>query len=225
MRIYEDCKGTLSEWFKEKDLNRILIFLSLSYVCLYAHDRYVFAPVRGGAATIDAATARERTTTRAMSSDVTWEDQQRICAFSRANARAHELDAEIAAKTKGVDALQEASEELTFCGDDACGVLLGECFVVMDGESAEAKVEGMLERERAGLEALKEERKGIREELQALKQVRRSTKDGARGRRLTVRAIALAEIIRKVREFYQSRGVIRSRDVMMSGRSNFTASR
>lgn len=112
------------------------------------------------------------------SSDVTWEDQQRICAFSRANARSHELDAEIAAKSKAVDDLEEASQELTFNSDEPCGVLLGECFVVMEGEVAEAKVEAMLSREKEGLERLKEERKGIRSELEELKKVRDREREG-----------------------------------------------
>ena len=127
---------------------------------------------------------RARTSTRLVgvmsSSDVTWEDQQRICAFSRANARSHELDAEISAKSKVVDDLEEASQELTFNSDEPCGVLLGECFVVMEGETAEAKVEAMLTREKEGLERLKAERKGIRQELEELKKVR-SRREGDDG--------------------------------------------
>ena len=57
---------------------------------------------------------------------MTWEDQQRICAFSRMNARSHELDAEISAKTRAIDDLDEASTELAFADEEESrGVLLG----------------------------------------------------------------------------------------------------
>lgn len=44
--------------------------------------------------------------------EVTWDDQQRICAFSRMNARAHELAAELKATGKRVEDYEEASAEL-----------------------------------------------------------------------------------------------------------------
>ena len=58
---------------------------------------------------------------------------------------------------------------------------MGECFVKMDNERAEAKVEAMLTRERAALEALRGERKVLREGMEELKKVRlaRSTRDGS----------------------------------------------
>ena len=79
--------------------------------------------------------------------EVTWEDQQRICAFSRMNARAHEINSEIKHKEKQIDDLDEASTELAVNDEDDACVLMGECFVKMDNEQAEAKVEAMLTRE------------------------------------------------------------------------------
>ena len=118
-------------------------------------------------------TRRRDDATRRRTMDVTWEDQQRICAFSRMNARSHELDAEISAKTRAIDDLDEASTELAFADEEESrGVLLGECFVVVDAEEAEKRVEAMLTREREGLERLKEERKVLREGLAELKTVR-----------------------------------------------------
>ena len=104
--------------------------------------------------------------------EVTWEDQQRICAFSRMNARAHEINSEIKHKEKQIDDLDEASTELVVNDEDDACVLMGECFVKMDNERAEAKVEAMLTRERAALEALKGERKVLREGMEELKKVR-----------------------------------------------------
>ena len=103
---------------------------------------------------------------------MTWEDQQRICAFSRMNARSHELDAEISAKTRAIDDLDEASTELAFADEEESrGVLLGECFVVVDAEEAEKRVEAMLTRERRVGEAQGGE-KGAERGLAELKTVR-----------------------------------------------------
>jgi len=112
---------------------------------------------------------------RAMSTtnEVTWEDQQRICAFSRMNARHHELNAEIKTKEKQIDDLDEASTELVVNDEDETCVLVGECFVKMDNDAAEGKVEKMLAEAREGLEKLKTERKVLREGMDELKQVRR----------------------------------------------------
>ena len=111
---------------------------------------------------------------RAMSTtnEVTWEDQQRICAFSRMNARHHELNAEIKTKEKQIDDLDEASTELVVNDEDETCVLVGECFVKMDNDAAEGKVEKMLAEAREGLEKLKTERKVLREGMDELKQVR-----------------------------------------------------
>jgi len=105
--------------------------------------------------------------------EVTWEDQQRICAFSRMNARHHELNAEIKTKEKQIDDLDEASTELVVNDEDETCVLVGECFVKMDNDAAEGKVEKMLAEAREGLEKLKTERKVLREGMDELKQVRR----------------------------------------------------
>ena len=107
------------------------------------------------------------------SNEVTWEDQQRICAFSRMNARHHELNAEIKTKEKQIDDLDEASTELVVNEEDETCVLVGECFVKMDNDAAEGKVEKMLAEAREGLEKLKTERKVLREGMDELKKVRR----------------------------------------------------
>ena len=116
---------------------------------------------------------RETTTKRNMTTnEVTWEDQQRICAFSRMNARHHELNAEIKTKEKQIDDLDEASTELVVNEEDETCVLVGECFVKMDNDAAEGKVEKMLAEAREGLEKLKTERKVLREGMDELKKVR-----------------------------------------------------
>ena len=109
----------------------------------------------------------------AADTEVTWEDQQRICAFSRMNARAHELAAELKAKEKLVEDYDEASAELVVNDDDdGVSFLLGECFVKMDNDSAETRLEALIARERAKLDALKAERKVLADGMSELKKVR-----------------------------------------------------
>ena len=123
---------------------------------------------RSTRATATTTTTKRMTTT---SNEVTWEDQQRICAFSRMNARYHELNAEIKTKEKQIDDLDAASTELVVNEEDGTGVLVGEWFVKMDNDGAEGKVEKMLAEAREGLEKLKTERKVLREGMDELKKV------------------------------------------------------
>ena len=104
--------------------------------------------------------------------EVTWDDQQRICAFSRMNTRAHELAAELKATEKRVEDYEEASTELVVNDEDDVSFLLGECFVKMDNESAETRLEKLIQVEKGKLEALKAERKALADGMSELKKVR-----------------------------------------------------
>ena len=147
-------------------LEDALLFLRRSLLDLRcARARVIRANHRAGA-------RRRLAAPMSAAKEVTWEDQQRICAFSRMNARAHEINSEIKHKEKQIDDLDEASTELAVNDEDDACVLMGECFVKMDNEQADAKVEAMLTRERAALEALKGERKVLREGMEELKKVR-----------------------------------------------------
>ena len=110
--------------------------------------------------------------TRMAQTEVTWEDQQRICAFSRMNARAHELAAELKATEKRVEDYEEASTELVVNDEDDVSFLLGECFVKMDNDSAETRLEKLIQVEKGKLEALKAERKALADGMSELKKVR-----------------------------------------------------
>jgi len=112
------------------------------------------------------------TAAAARTTEVTWDDQQRICAFSRMNARAHELAAELKATEKRVEDYEEASAELVVNDEDDVSFLLGECFVKMDNESAETRLEKLIQVEKGKLEALKVERKALADGMSELKKVR-----------------------------------------------------
>merc|ERR1712086_1235500 len=58
------------------------------------------------------ATTVDATMSGGKAEEVTWEDQQHICAFGRFNTRLHEVNAELKAKSKMVEDLEEASNEL-----------------------------------------------------------------------------------------------------------------
>jgi len=152
--------------------------------------------------------------------EVTWEDQQRICAFSRMNTRAHEVAAELKALEKRVEDYEEASTELVVNDEDDVSFLLGECFVKMDNESAETRLEKLIQVEKGKLEALKAERRALADGMSELKKVRFANvpccerrRRRRRRRRLTHDGL-LIEIVRQVRELDQLRRVIRMRNTV-----------
>jgi len=110
--------------------------------------------------------------------DVTWEDQQRICAFSRMNARMHEINAEIKAKEKICDDIGEALDELALSDESDVRTLLGECFVTMTRETTEERLEQMNAKENEGLRKLREEKKVLADGTNELKKVRRARTNG-----------------------------------------------
>ena len=88
------------------------------------------------------------------------------------NARAHELAAELKATEKRVEDYEEASTELVVNDEDDVSFLLGECFVKMDNDSAETRLEKLIQVEKGKLEALKAERKALADGMSELKKVR-----------------------------------------------------
>ena len=101
---------------------------------------------------------------------MTWEDQQRICAFSRVTAPSHELDAEISAKTRAIGDLDEASTELAFADEEESrGAQLGGVFRRRRRGGGGEEGGGDVDARAGGLERLKEERKVLREDSPELK--------------------------------------------------------
>ena len=93
--------------------------------------------------------------------EVTWEDQQHICAFGRFNTRLHEVNAELKAKSKMVEDLEEASNELIIADDDSVRFSVGETFVTVDNDDAETMLQAQLDEVGAEVTALEKEKKEI----------------------------------------------------------------
>eukprot|EP00954_Amorphochlora_amoebiformis_P001655 130408-Amorphochlora_amoeboformis.AAC.1 len=74
--------------------------------------------------------------------EVTWEDQQNINAYGRLNQRMMELEDDIKAKKKLAQEIEDGIAELeALIDDDACKILIGECYVQVSNEEAEEFVE------------------------------------------------------------------------------------
>jgi len=73
--------------------------------------------------------------------EVTLEDQENINTFSKLNSSLHEIDAQIAAKKRMVEDLEEAGNEVMLMDDDTVPFVVGECFVHLPRDSAEEKLE------------------------------------------------------------------------------------
>eukprot|EP01012_Entosiphon_sulcatum_P001260 TRINITY_DN102344_c0_g1_i1.p2 TRINITY_DN102344_c0_g1~~TRINITY_DN102344_c0_g1_i1.p2 ORF type:complete len:128 (+),score=52.90 TRINITY_DN102344_c0_g1_i1:59-442(+) len=67
--------------------------------------------------------------------DVTWEDQQKICAFGRLNTRALAIEEEIKEKKEEIEKIADASNELWIADD--VKLVLGEAFVDMDASQVD----------------------------------------------------------------------------------------
>ncbi|PSC76846.1 prefoldin subunit 4 [Micractinium conductrix] len=94
--------------------------------------------------------------------DVRLEDQQKINTFSRLNTRLHELEAQVAAKKKDAEDLEEAGAEVMLLDDETVPYVVGECLVHLPREEVE-------ERLQAALDEIQEETKGIEGQMRGIK--------------------------------------------------------
>ncbi|CCW70896.1 unnamed protein product [Phytomonas sp. Hart1] len=94
-----------------------------------------------------------------ISIDVAWEDQQRICTFSRLHRRIQHLQTRLKLLTDDIEKFEDASTEVMIC--DSVKYVLGESFVDMDPDRAS----DLLQEEKTTLEKDKE---GAEEELKEL---------------------------------------------------------
>jgi len=102
--------------------------------------------------------------------EVSWDDQQNICAFGRLNTRLHEVNAELKAKSKIVEDLDEASNELIIADDDTVRFSVGETFVTVDNDDAETMLQAQITEVGAEVSALEKEKKDITSAMAELKE-------------------------------------------------------
>uniref|UniRef100_A0A7S0DD37 Prefoldin subunit 4 n=1 Tax=Micromonas pusilla TaxID=38833 RepID=A0A7S0DD37_MICPS len=102
--------------------------------------------------------------------EVTWEDQQHICAFGRFNTRVHEVNAELRAKAKMAEDLEEASNELIVTDEDAVRFGVGETFVLVENDDAESMLDTLLGETKKEVDALEAEKKELQGAMAELKE-------------------------------------------------------
>merc|ERR1719409_1951328 len=96
--------------------------------------------------------------------EVTWEDQQKICAFGRLSGKAHELQSLVSAKEKRLEDAEEAEGEIAFLDDsETCQLVVGECFVQTSQKSAETQLQRAVETQTKEVDAHKKELETVRD--------------------------------------------------------------
>eukprot|EP00007_Cunea_sp_BSH-02190019_P001450 CAMPEP_0174245860 /NCGR_PEP_ID=MMETSP0417-20130205/41020_1 /TAXON_ID=242541 /ORGANISM="Mayorella sp, Strain BSH-02190019" /LENGTH=119 /DNA_ID=CAMNT_0015325683 /DNA_START=51 /DNA_END=407 /DNA_ORIENTATION=- len=102
--------------------------------------------------------------------NVTWEDQQSINTFGRLNSRKRELEEQLKEKKSEFENLDEANDELALADeDDDFRLLVGEVFVTLKGDKAQAYVEAQKDTAEKEVSSLEEEIAKIVETLTKLK--------------------------------------------------------
>lgn len=102
---------------------------------------------------------------------VTAEDQNNINSFSKLNFKVKEVDAEVAARKKLLEDLEDASNELMLSDDDQVSLLIGECFVSFEKDDAEQRLEQMTEKVNGDLESFSSQLDEYKADMSKLKSV------------------------------------------------------
>lgn len=105
------------------------------------------------------------------STEVTWEDQQLINSFGRQNFRLHELEAQIKAKQKELEDLEDASNEMMLSDDEIVRFVIGECFVHIASDVAEEKVQEAIDNCKQQIEEITGNLSSLKESMSKLKGV------------------------------------------------------
>ena len=99
---------------------------------------------------------------------VTWDDQQRINAFGRHTGRKRELETHLEELAEELRTLEDASSEVTLA-DEAPRLRLGDCFVEVTADEAEAFLETRQTEVQAQTEAAHAELAQLKSALAELK--------------------------------------------------------
>mmetsp|Transcript_12604 Transcript_12604/g.27240 ORF Transcript_12604/g.27240 Transcript_12604/m.27240 type:complete len:127 (-) Transcript_12604:499-879(-) len=103
--------------------------------------------------------------------EVTFEDQQNINKFSRLNTRMHELAAQVKAKKKILEDLEDAGNELMLSDEDSVRFVIGECFVHVEKDHAEERLQDLTDECSKDVEVANEEISNIKDQMKELKTV------------------------------------------------------
>lgn len=101
--------------------------------------------------------------------EVTLEDQKRINTFSRLNARMHDLMAQVKAKKKYLEDLEDAGNELMLSDEETIRFAIGDCFVHIEKDNAEERMQNGSDETSADLASLKKSIDEIQGQLTELK--------------------------------------------------------
>lgn len=102
--------------------------------------------------------------------EVTWEDQQRINRFSTLNSKARDLEATLAQLKNDKEALDDLTTELELADeDDTVMFKIGETFVHLVVTQAQERIEKDQERLDAEISALVERTEAFEKEMKELK--------------------------------------------------------
>lgn len=99
---------------------------------------------------------------------VTWEDQQRINSYGRNAARKREIEEELEALEEELRTLEDAASEMTLA-DEPPRLRIGDCFVEVEVEEAEAALEKQQAEAKGRQQALMDEMADIGRTLALLR--------------------------------------------------------
>ncbi|KAG1677947.1 hypothetical protein FOA52_001365 [Chlamydomonas sp. UWO 241] len=99
------------------------------------------------------------------------EDQKRINTFSRLNARVHEFEAQLKAKKKLLEDLEDAENELMLSDEETIKFIVGDCFVHLEKDSADDRLASITGDTKSEIADISKQIKGTQEQLAELKSV------------------------------------------------------
>merc|ERR1712178_231562 len=97
--------------------------------------------------------------------EVTWEDQKRINSFGRLHNRKVELLSHVKVQEKLVEDLEDAGNEIMLADEDVVKYTIGECFINIDAEAAEERLNSASSEASEELETLRAELNIINTEM------------------------------------------------------------
>lgn len=103
--------------------------------------------------------------------EVAWQDQQNINTFNRLNSQLHDLDAQIKAKKKLLEDLEDAGNELMLSDEEVVRYGVGGVFVHVPKDDAEERLGAYSELTNEEIRGLQADTGAVREEWKALKAV------------------------------------------------------
>mmetsp|Transcript_18846 Transcript_18846/g.32187 ORF Transcript_18846/g.32187 Transcript_18846/m.32187 type:complete len:122 (+) Transcript_18846:121-486(+) len=101
--------------------------------------------------------------------DVTKEDQTDINAFNKFNSKMRELEMNVKAKKRILEDLEDAGNELMLSDEEQVRYVIGECFVSMEKEQAEERLQAMSDTLTQDVKDLGAQMAGVQDSIKALK--------------------------------------------------------